>query len=74
MEQEGRMSECVVMEDTKKLRADAALLKEVQRRNTARGYSDLSVNALLDCCETLANLLDQIDRANKLMKEKGWLE
>lgn len=66
MEQEGRKERN--MKDTEKLRADAALLKEVQIRNMARGYGDLSVNALLDCCEALADLLEQIDEAYALMK------
>lgn len=62
------------MKDTEKLRADAARLKKVQKYNTEIGYGDLTVYALLDCCETLANLLDQIDRANEFMKEKGLIK
>jgi hypothetical protein len=62
------------MKDTEKLRAYAARLKEAQTYNTEIGYSDIAVDALLDCCETLANLLDQIDRANEFMKEKGLIK
>jgi hypothetical protein len=62
------------MKDTEKLRAYAARLKEAQKYNTEIGYSDIAVDALLDCCETLANLLDQIDRANEFMKEKGLIK
>jgi hypothetical protein len=62
------------MKDTEKLRADAAQLKEEQKYNTARGYSDLTVDVLLDCCETLANLLYQIDRANEFMKGNGLIK
>ena len=62
------------MKDTEKLRADAERLKEAQKYNTDRGYSDITVDALLDCCETLANLLDQIDRANKFMKGNGLIK
>lgn len=62
------------MKDTEKLRVDAARLKEAQKYNTERGYSDLTVDALLDCCETLENLLEQIDRANEFMKEKGLIK
>ena len=62
------------MKDTEKLIAYAARLKKAQEYNTERGYSDLTVDALLSCCDTLANLLDQIDRANECMKEKGLIK
>lgn len=62
------------MKDTEKLRAYAARLKKAQKYNTDMAYSDLTVDALLDCCETLASLLDQIDRANEFMKEKGLIK
>ena len=57
-----------------KLKADAERLKEIQQTQSAVGYSDLGIDALLDCCEALADLLDQIDIANEFMKEKGLIK
>lgn len=44
-----------------KLKADIKRIKEVQKLVYVRGYSDLGFDSLLDCCEALVALFDQLD-------------
>lgn len=44
-----------------KLKADIKRIKEVQKLVYVRGHSDLGFDSLLDCCEALVALFDQLD-------------
>lgn len=44
-----------------KLKANIKRIKEVQKLEYVRGHSDLGFDSLLDCCEALVVLFDQLD-------------